>query len=213
MNLIPLSFILSGLLALPAAAAGLSPAPALVRLDQALTQTLAQKAHGELAPEQVATLSARYRTDLAAAKADAPPTTENIALHARLLQRLSELDPAAANVGAASRSADLSSEASRKRFDEKTTPAVLTTEKRILSGAAFRESCGAQDFVTPSGTHRRFRFAARRAATSLLANLPIPPAPASDDSSSTPAQAAGLAALAAAGAMLLLGGLGGGELE
>jgi hypothetical protein len=216
MNLISLSFIVSAFLALPAAAAGTSPAPALLHLDHVLTQTLQEKAQGQLTPEQVAKFVVKFRGDLAAAKADAPPTPENTDLHARILARLGELDYTAAGAGSAPRSLDSTSALSRTHFNEETTPAVIAEEKRILASDPFNGDREVRDGVATSGGFRRFRFASRAAAANLLANLPTPPAPLNDNLSSTPAQAAGLGALVAlgaAGAMLLFGGWGGDEVE
>ena len=140
MDLIPLSFILSGFLALPAAAAGSSPAPALVRLDHVLTQTLQEKAQGQLAPERVAEFAVKFRGDLAAAKADSPPTPENTDLHTRILARLGELgelNHGEVGAGVESGLGDLRYGRSRIHFSEITTPAAIATEKAILGSEPF----------------------------------------------------------------------------
>ncbi len=215
MNLIPLSFILSGLLALPAGAVGSFPAPALVRLDQALDQALLEKAQGRLAPERIAEFAAKFRIDLAAAKAEASSTPVNADLHAHILARLGELDPSAPGApgaAAASRSADPTLALSQAHFVGKTTPAVIAEERRIPWTESSNSDRDTQDGVLASGG-RRIRFASRHAAKSLLANLPIPPAPVNDRTPSNPAGLAALAALGSAGAMLLFGGWGGDEME
>src|SRR6185312_14800321 len=165
MNLIPLSFILTGFLALPAVAAGSSPAPALVYLDQVLTQTLLERQQGQLAPERVPEFAAKFRVDLAAAKADAPPTPENADLHARILARLGELDPAGSATRPAPLAGDSRSGLSRAHFQGTTTPAVIAEEKRVRSSEPFNGNRDGQDGVVFMGG-RRFRFAARRAAAS-----------------------------------------------
>lgn len=143
MSLIPLSLILSGLLALPAAAADSSPAadpaaPALVQLDQRLTTTLQDKAQGRLAPERFAEFTSKFRTDLAAAKAAAPPTSANTALYARILAKLDENNRSSTGTAPVLGSVDSRSAMSRTHFDEKTTPAVLAEEKAVLRSEPFR---------------------------------------------------------------------------
>lgn len=220
MRQIPLGLILAGLLALPVAAAGSSPAPALVSLDQVLTQTLRDKAQGRLAPDRCAEFSAKFRADLAAAKASVPSTTANTDLHARILARLGEFDRFSANAVLAPRAGDTRSALSRIRFKEKTTPAVIAEERAILGSEPFNDNRAAQDAVEAEAATRKSHSAlvdaSHRAAANLLANLPTPPAPLHDGQAPTSSESAGLAftaALGAAGAMLLFGGWGGKKLE
>jgi len=146
------------------------------------------------------------------ANAEAPPTSANADLHARILSRLEDL-VGSANVGnRESIRTDSRSALSRAYFEEKTTPAVISEEKRILSSEPFNGNRDAQDGVVVSGS-RRIRFATRHAAANLLLNLPIPPTPLNDSESSSPAGAAALAAIGATGALLLFAGWGGDEIE
>lgn len=160
MNLIPLSFILPGLLALHAAAAAASPAPALVRLDQALIVTLRQKAQGQLAPERIAEFAAKFRTDLAKAEADAAPTAENKELDSRIIARLRELNVGTAGPAPLFGGKDSRSDLSRAHFEQKTTPAVVNAEKRILSSEPFSGNPrGPGDVLASAGKTRKIRFA------------------------------------------------------
>ena len=179
MNLIPFSFILAGLLALPAAA-GSSPAPALLHLDRVLTQTLQEKAQGQLVPERVAEFTAKFKADLGSAMAEAPQTPANTELHARILARLAEFDRAEAGGGAGPRWVDSRSGLSRAHFDEKTTLAVIAEEKRILRSEPFNESRaepGSFSTVELSHRTRKIRFAAGD-PDKLPAILPVKFAPA-----------------------------------
>jgi tetratricopeptide (TPR) repeat protein len=148
----PLGLILAGILAVSAAAAE-SPAvpapvvlasgdasqaaPELVRLDRELTKAQQAKEQGLVAPEKYEAFRVRFRAELDAAKAGAPPSPADEALYSRLLARLGESAAAAENLTQAlatdPKSPALHAALSQVRFDGKNYPAALAEADAALA--------------------------------------------------------------------------------
>ncbi len=130
----PLGLILAAVLAAPALAANF---PALVRLDGELAKAQDARERGVLSPKDYKELASRFRAELAAAEAAAPPSPENASLEARILSRLGASGEAAADLERALKTRPdapaLHAALSQVRYDERNYPAALAEADAALT--------------------------------------------------------------------------------
>lgn len=143
-----------------APAAFAEPAPQLVKLDASLARIQEDHKQGRLEPNAYEDALAAFRSELAAAVSEVEPSSDNAALHARILSRLADPKSAFEALGPAlAREPDdagLRVALSQVLLEQKNYPAALAEanavlERDPLNKAALAIKFEAQGRAEPSG--------------------------------------------------------------